>query len=153
MDWVMHVAYEYARRVAHLALVDIRDDRLLTVDSYTLSPQASSAAIVSFFETLRVEVQVSTIPVGTVRGCAKAMVNGVCKGERYLTEPAWFRVTGHLFLEGVFPEVIEWSYRLMHIRGLGVHTGKYPSKKILDLLGVKNIIYPSTIDNLEIKTD
>ena len=26
------------------------------MDSYTLSPQASSAAIVSFFETLRVEV-------------------------------------------------------------------------------------------------
>ncbi|KAK7841029.1 11-beta-hydroxysteroid dehydrogenase-like 6 [Quercus suber] len=98
-----HVAYEYARRGAHLALVDIRDDRLLIVadkaqelgspkvivvradvskveefkqmsfynvsdmiygpnnfllqmDSYTLSPQASSAAIVSFLETLRVEV-------------------------------------------------------------------------------------------------
>ena len=29
---------------------------LLQMDSYTLSPQASSAAIVSFFETLRVEV-------------------------------------------------------------------------------------------------
>ena len=29
---------------------------LLQMDSYTLSPQASSTAIVSFFETLRVEV-------------------------------------------------------------------------------------------------
>uniref|UniRef100_A0A7N2MNA4 Uncharacterized protein n=1 Tax=Quercus lobata TaxID=97700 RepID=A0A7N2MNA4_QUELO len=40
-------------------------------------------------------VQVSMIPVGTVRGCAKAIVNGACKGERYLTEPSWFRVMAH----------------------------------------------------------
>ena len=43
------------------------------------------------------------IPVGIVRGCAKEIVYGAYKGERYLTKLAWFRVTGHLFLEGVFP--------------------------------------------------
>ncbi|KAK4569104.1 hypothetical protein RGQ29_004483 [Quercus rubra] len=97
------------------------------------------------------DVQVSTIPVRTVQGCAKVIVNSACKGEMYLTEPAWFRVT--YFWKVFFPEVIKWSYRLMYINRLGTSHKEAPSKKILDLSGAKNIIYPSTIDNLEIKTD
>ncbi|KAJ8772462.1 hypothetical protein K2173_027639 [Erythroxylum novogranatense] len=93
---------------------------------------ASKAALVSFFETLRIElspdihvlivtpsfieseltqgklltkegimdidqdtrdVQVSIIPVETARSCAKAIVNSACRGDKYLTEPSWFRIT------------------------------------------------------------
>ncbi|GLT69233.1 hypothetical protein SLA2020_414010 [Shorea laevis] len=151
---------------------------------------ASKAAMVTFFETLRIEVgpeikitivtpgfiesemtqgkflvkegkmevdqdlrdvQVSTIPVGTARGCAEAIVNSACRGDRYLTQPAWFKVT--YFWMVFFPEVIEWCYRLMYINRPGTSDREVPSKKILDLTGAKNILYPSTLHTPDIKTD
>ncbi|KAF2302674.1 hypothetical protein GH714_000706 [Hevea brasiliensis] len=39
------------------------------------------------------DVQMSVIPVETVSGCAKAIVNSACRGDKCLAEPAWFRVT------------------------------------------------------------
>lgn len=97
------------------------------------------------------QVQVSTIPVGTVRECAEAIVNGACRGERYLTHPAWFKVT--YFWKVFCPEVIEWCYRLMYINRPGTSDREAPSKKILDLTGAKNILYPSTLHTPDIKTD
>nr|XP_023916554.1 11-beta-hydroxysteroid dehydrogenase 1B-like isoform X2 [Quercus suber] len=196
---VMDINFWGSVYTTHLALPHLRESRgkmiVLASSSWLPTPRmsfynASSAAIVSFFETLRVEVgpeikitivtpefiesemtpgkfllkegkmevdqdlrdaQNSTIPARTVRGCAKAIVNSACKGERYMTEPAWFRVT--YFWKVFFPKVIEWSYQLMYINRLGTSHKEAPSKKILDLLGAKNIIYPSIIDNPEIKTD
>jgi hypothetical protein len=79
-------------------------------------------------------------------------VNSACRGERYLTEPAWFRVT--YYWKVFFPEVIEWSYRLMYINKPGTSHKEALSKKILDVTGAKNILYPSTIQNPEnIKND
>lgn len=97
------------------------------------------------------QVQVSTIPVGTARGCAEAIVNSACRGDRYLTQPAWFKVT--YFWMVFFPEVIEWCYRLMYINRPGTSDREAPSKKILDLTGAKNILYPSTLHTPDIKTD
>ncbi|XP_065637291.1 11-beta-hydroxysteroid dehydrogenase A [Quercus suber] len=181
---VMDINFWGSVYTTHLALPHLRESRgkmiVLASSSWLPTPRmsfynASSAAIVSFFETLRVEVGPeikitivtpefiesemtpgskflsSTIPARTVRGCAKAIVNSACKGERYMTEPAWFRVT--YFWKVFFPKVIEWSYQLMYINRLGTSHKEAPSKKILDLLGAKNIIYPSIIDNPEIKTD
>ncbi|XP_040990763.1 11-beta-hydroxysteroid dehydrogenase A-like isoform X1 [Juglans microcarpa x Juglans regia] len=148
---------------------------------------ASKAAMVIFYETLRVEigpeikitivtpgfiesemtqgkfllkegerevdqdlrdVQLSAIPVETVGACAAAIVKSACRGDRYLTEPAWFKVT--YFWKVFCPEVIEWCYRLMYMNS---SPQEAPSKKILDLTGAKNILYPSTLHTSEIKTD
>ncbi|XWS51449.1 hypothetical protein CRYUN_Cryun12cG0177200 [Craigia yunnanensis] len=115
---------------------------------------ASKAALTAFFDTLRIEiwndvkitivtpgyieseitkgkylmkagkmevqqdmsdVQVSTIPVGSVSGCAKAIVNSACRGDRGSTP-------GSL------------------------------SKKILDLTGARQVLHPPTIQSPEIKT-
>ncbi|KAG6683265.1 hypothetical protein I3842_12G003800 [Carya illinoinensis] len=148
----------------------------------------SKAAIVIFYETLRVEigpeirvtivtpgfiesemtqgkfllkegkmrevdqdlrdVQLSAIPVETAGACAAAIVKSACRGDRYLTEPAWFKVI--YFWKVFFPEVIEWCYRLMYMNS---SPQEAPSKKILDLTGAKNILYPSTLHTSEIKTD
>jgi 11beta/17beta-hydroxysteroid dehydrogenase len=97
------------------------------------------------------QVQVSTIPVATVRECAEAIVNGACRGERYLTHPAWFKVT--YFWKAFCPEVIERCYRLMYISRPGTSDREAPSKKILDLTGAKNTLYPSTLHTPDIKTD
>ncbi|KAB1217490.1 11-beta-hydroxysteroid dehydrogenase 1B [Morella rubra] len=97
------------------------------------------------------DVQVSAIPVETVRSCARAIVNSACRGERYLTEPPWFKVT--YFWKVFCPEVLECCYRVMYMNRPGTPDKEAPSKKILDLTGAKNILYPSTLHSPEIKTD
>lgn len=87
-----------------------------------------------------------------MEGCAKAIVNSVCRGYRYVTEPAWFRVT---YIWKLFcPEVIEWIYRLMYLSGPGASAKGAMSKKILDLsTGAKKVVYPETVQSAELKTD
>ncbi|XP_065875809.1 11-beta-hydroxysteroid dehydrogenase A-like [Euphorbia lathyris] len=109
---------------------------------------ASKAAMVIFFETLRVElgsdvdvlivtpgfiesevtqgkfllpegkvdvdqalmdVEVGNFPVESASRCANSIVRSACKGDKYLTEPAWLRMT---WVWKVFaPDVMEWFYR------------------------------------------
>ncbi|KAL6280869.1 hypothetical protein ACE6H2_017750 [Prunus campanulata] len=98
------------------------------------------------------DAQVSATPVGPVEGCAKAIVKSVCRGDRYLTEPAWFGVT---YIWKVFcPELLEWGYRLMYVTRPGSSAKEAPSKKILDYsTGAKNVLYPETLHSPEVKTD
>ncbi|KAG9445906.1 hypothetical protein H6P81_012034 [Aristolochia fimbriata] len=143
---------------------------------------ASKAAIISFYETLRMElgpyikitiatpgwtesemtqgkfvskegeiiidqemrdVQVGVFPVGYAEGCARAVVNGACRGQRMVTQPAWFKV---LFLYRVFcPEVLDWCYRLMYVTSPGTSQKSALSKKILDVTGAKKVLYPGSI--------
>ncbi|XVE56545.1 hypothetical protein DITRI_Ditri04bG0019600 [Diplodiscus trichospermus] len=97
------------------------------------------------------DVQVSAIPVATASGCAEAIVNSACRGDRYLTQPSWFRVT--YLWKVFFPEVIEWGYRLFYFSSPGAPRQEAPSKRILDFTGAKKVLYPTTIQSSEIKTD
>ncbi|XP_059633494.1 11-beta-hydroxysteroid dehydrogenase-like 4A isoform X1 [Cornus florida] len=95
----------------------------------------SKSAIKTFFETLRSElapsitVTIATlgfidskmlrreqlskvvfqlVPVMTSRRAAEALVDGVRRGERHVTEPKWYRVW---FLVGALcPQVMDWCY-------------------------------------------
>lgn len=97
------------------------------------------------------QAQVSATPVAKVEECAKSIVNSACRGDRYLTEPAWFRVT---YLWKVFcPELLEWGYRLIYMNRAGSSARDAPSKKILDYTGAKNVLYPENLDTPEVKTD
>ncbi|KAK8597973.1 hypothetical protein V6N13_095366 [Hibiscus sabdariffa] len=81
---------------------------------------AAKAALISFYETLRVEfgsdigitivfpgliytdmvlqqaysseIQTGFLPGQTAEGCAKSIVRSACRGDVYLTEPAWYRM-------------------------------------------------------------
>jgi len=87
--------------------------------------------------------------VAKVESCAKTIVNSACRGERYVTIPAWFRVS---YLWKVFaPEVLEWMYRLMHLTGTSPEDAL--SKKVVDYTGAQNVLYPQTIRTGETKTD
>ncbi|KAL5795312.1 hypothetical protein ACOSQ2_000132 [Xanthoceras sorbifolium] len=151
---------------------------------------ASKAAMLSFFETLRVElgpdinvtvvtpgfieseltqgkyftregkvevdqdvrdVQVSAVPVESVVRCAKAIVNSACRGDRYLTEPSWFKVT--YWLKVFCPEALEWSYRQFYFSTPGSPHTQAPSKRVLDLTGAKNVLYPTSVQSADIKTE
>ncbi|KAH0686558.1 hypothetical protein KY290_018167 [Solanum tuberosum] len=97
------------------------------------------------------DVEVGITPVMKVEDCAKAIVNGACRGERYITVPSWFRVT---YLWKVFcPDVVEWFLRLLYLSGWGASQEDAPSKKILDYTGVQKVLYPENIRELEPKTE
>ncbi|GAU50848.1 hypothetical protein TSUD_76160 [Trifolium subterraneum] len=153
---------------------------------------ASKAALVSLYETLRVEVgsnigitivtpgyieseltkgklllgpdakmgvdqdmrdvEVSAMPVGSVSGCAKSIVNATLRGDRYLTVPAWFRMT--YIVKVLCPELVEWSFRMLYLTGSkNIPAREAPSKKILDVTGIKNLFYPSSIQSPQVKTE
>ncbi|KAF5205483.1 11-beta-hydroxysteroid dehydrogenase 1B [Thalictrum thalictroides] len=110
---------------------------------------ASKAALVSFYDTLRVELGssvkitiaspgftesemsrgkhlttegvvevdkekldalIGNFPVKSARGCAKNIVKAVCRGDRHITDPFFFRI---VYVCKVFiPEVLEWFFRV-----------------------------------------
>ncbi|CAI8619349.1 unnamed protein product [Vicia faba] len=102
---------------------------------------ASKAAVISFFETLRIELGWSIgitivtpgfvktklaskayedepsfriIPLGSAIECAEDIVKGACRGDMYVTNPSWVKV---LFPFKVFyPELVDWVQQ--HIFGL-----------------------------------
>ncbi|XP_058735935.1 11-beta-hydroxysteroid dehydrogenase-like 4A [Vicia villosa] len=107
-----------------------------------LSPyNASKAAVISFFETLRIELgwcigitivtpgfvktklaskaykdepSLRIIPMGSAFECAKDIVNGACRGDMYVTSPSWVKV---LFpFKVLYPELVDWVQQ--HIFGL-----------------------------------
>ncbi|XP_040986394.1 11-beta-hydroxysteroid dehydrogenase A-like [Juglans microcarpa x Juglans regia] len=149
---------------------------------------ASKAAVLSFFETLRVElggdigitivtpgliesemtqgkflseegqmvldpemrdILVSIMPIEPVGKCAKAIVDGACRGEKYLTEPAWMRVT--YFWKVFCPEILEWCNQLLLTRPGSDSERDTPSKRLLDLTGLKKYIYPESVQFPELK--
>lgn len=96
------------------------------------------------------DVLVGIVPVMKVEDCAKTIVNGACRGERYITVPAWFMFT---YLWKVFcPEIVEWFMRLFYLTGLGNLPEDALSKKILAYAGVQKVVYPESIGELKPKT-
>ncbi|XP_040367161.1 11-beta-hydroxysteroid dehydrogenase A [Rosa chinensis] len=148
---------------------------------------ASKTAVISFYETLRVEighevgitivtpgliesemtrgkflnkegrlvldqelrdVEVSLTPVLPVKEAAEAIVDGACQGEKYLTVPAWVKQS---FYWKVFsPEILEWGNRILLMSRSGDERDTL-SKKILDISGLKNLVYPDTIRSPQIR--
>ncbi|KAJ4850117.1 hypothetical protein Tsubulata_500585 [Turnera subulata] len=54
-------------------------------------------------------VMVNIVPVESAEECAKAIVKGACRGEKYVVEPSWYN---SLLLWKVFcPDAIEWTNR------------------------------------------
>ena len=91
------------------------------------------------------------MPVERVQDCAYAIVNGVCRGQRYLIEPRWWNV---VYMWKVFcTELFEWGFKFSHMVRLGAPSKEATGKKILDYTGVKNVLYPDSLHSPEIKTD
>ncbi|KAL2482698.1 11-beta-hydroxysteroid dehydrogenase 1A [Forsythia ovata] len=97
------------------------------------------------------DVQVNINPIQRVESCAKAIVNRACRGERYVTEPAWFRVT--FFWKTFCPEVLEWMYRFLYITSPGDSPQEAHGKKLIDITGAKAVLYPETVQTPETKKD
>ncbi|KAF6147821.1 hypothetical protein GIB67_014401 [Kingdonia uniflora] len=97
------------------------------------------------------QAQIGLTSVAYVEGCAKAILNRVCRGDRYITQPAWYKA---LFRWKVFvPEAIEWTSRLFLLSKVGDSQKDTPSKKMLHINGTKTVLYPETIQELDRKAD
>ncbi|XP_010039131.2 11-beta-hydroxysteroid dehydrogenase 1A [Eucalyptus grandis] len=143
---------------------------------------ASKAALISFYETLRTElgseititivtpgliesemtqgkflskegrmvldpqlrdVQIGVMPIRSVGAAAEEIVKGACRGDNYLTEPAWVKST---FYWKVFcPEVLEWCNWLLLVAGTEISERNALSFKILELTGLKPFLYPPSV--------
>ncbi|XP_052187053.1 11-beta-hydroxysteroid dehydrogenase A-like [Diospyros lotus] len=114
---------------------------------------ASKSALISFYETLRVElgptvsvtivtpgfidtemtqgkhlsrdgefkvdgrvrqVLVQKLPMMSSRDCADAIVEAACRGDRYLTEPKWYKPL--FMLKALCPELLEWYYTTFYFK-------------------------------------
>ncbi|KAI9079755.1 hypothetical protein K1719_038376 [Acacia pycnantha] len=115
---------------------------------------ASKAAIINFFETLRTELgwaigftivspgfiktdlakkalaseaSLRIFPMASAEECAKAIVKGVCSGDLYVTYPFWVKL---LFpLKVIFPELVDWLHRLV----FKIPTKSFGNKQNLNL--------------------
>ena len=55
---------------------------------------------------------------------ATAIVEAICRGERYMTEPSWYRVL-HL-LKFLCPEVVDWWLNITYMKKLDMN-GEAPT--------------------------
>lgn len=130
---------------------------------------ASEAAVLNFFETLRVELRDEvgiTIATsgwivsemtggkqlskeGTVEvavRCAEATVDAICRGRRHLTVPLWYRA---LFLwRALAPEVVEFSQRLLCRRTAGGRGHQAKGKRLQEVTGA---VQPAPLHSSDIK--
>ncbi|KAI3761439.1 hypothetical protein L1987_51855 [Smallanthus sonchifolius] len=152
---------------------------------------ASKAALVQFYETMRVEfgsdvkitivtpgfieseltqgkflshegkmvvdhvtrdMQVNLSPVGKVETTARAIVKQALRGERYVTEPSWMKMS--YVWKVLWPEAVEWVNRLMCMTTIGGESRHDTvGKRIMDMVGGRGILYPASIQSSEIKSD
>jgi len=93
------------------------------------------------------QMQGSVMPIKSVTEAAKAIVNSVCRGDSYLTEPAWFAT---MFYWQIFcPEVLEFLNRRSPT---SESSDEDPaSKKVLDLTFLKKYMLPKSVRSPNIK--
>ncbi|KAL8456730.1 hypothetical protein ACS0TY_033984 [Phlomoides rotata] len=97
------------------------------------------------------DVQVSMVPIQRAESCAKAIVRSAMHGERYVTEPPWFKVT--YLVKMLCPEVMDWAYRMLYMSREGETYSEALSKKLVDYSGAKALLYPGSVRSAETKAD
>ncbi|KAM1736879.1 hypothetical protein FF2_014888 [Malus domestica] len=95
------------------------------------------------------DLEVSIIPILPVKEAAKSIVDSACRGENYLTVPAW--IWQSFYWKVFFPEILEWCSRTLLISKAGNDERDTLSKKLLYLSGLKQHLYPETVRDPHVK--
>lgn len=93
----------------------------------------------------------SAVPIELVGKLAKATVDSACRGDEYLTVPPWFRTT--YFIKMLCPEPVDWFNRWFSITEPGIPQTEAISKKVIDLPGLKDILWPDSVRSPKIKSN
>ncbi|KAF5792998.1 putative oxidoreductase [Helianthus annuus] len=98
------------------------------------------------------DMQVNLSPVAKVEGTARAIVKQALRGERYVTEPAWMRMS--YVWKVLWPEAVEWMNHLTNMMTVGGDP-RYDTlgKKIMNMTGAQGVLYPTSIQSSEVKSD
>ncbi|XP_021775833.1 11-beta-hydroxysteroid dehydrogenase 1B-like [Chenopodium quinoa] len=196
---IMDINFWGAVYVTHFAIPHLRktEGKIIVMSSSAArlpTPRmsiynASKAAMIAFYETLRVElgsdiqitiatpgfvesemtkgkhlapeglmnvdvnlrdVQVSALPIITGQRCAKAIINSACRGDRYVTEPTWYKVFS--WWKAFTPELLDWFFSAFYLIKIGDSSFNSLSKMILDLPGLRAMVYPSSVYSPGVKT-
>ncbi|XP_027915984.1 11-beta-hydroxysteroid dehydrogenase 1B-like [Vigna unguiculata] len=94
------------------------------------------------------DMHVGVMPIRSVTEAAKAIVNSVCRGDSYLTEPAWFTTT--FYWQVCFPEMLGFFNR-SSLTSESSEEDPATSKKVLDLKFLKKYINPKSVRSPNIK--
>ncbi|CAI0548106.1 unnamed protein product [Linum tenue] len=76
-------------------------------------------------------VQLSVMPLESTAECAESIVNSALRGDKYLTEPEWYRSI--FWVKAFCPDAIEWSNRFFLLPPPGRSVDDARSKKIADI--------------------
>ncbi|XP_071712084.1 11-beta-hydroxysteroid dehydrogenase A-like [Rutidosis leptorrhynchoides] len=98
------------------------------------------------------DMQVNLSPVEKVESCARAIVKQAIRGDRYVTEPSWMKMS--YMWKVMWPEAVEWVNRLMCMTTVGGESRHDTfGKKIMDIAGAQSILYPTSIQSSEMKME
>ncbi|KAK9066391.1 hypothetical protein SSX86_013713 [Deinandra increscens subsp. villosa] len=97
------------------------------------------------------DMQVNLSPVGKVEGTARAIVKQALRGERYVTEPAWMKMS--YVWKVLWPEAVEWVNHAMSMTTVGESSRDTLGKKIMNITGAKGVLYPMSIQSPEMKSE
>ncbi|KAH7290924.1 hypothetical protein KP509_30G069400 [Ceratopteris richardii] len=90
------------------------------------------------------DIHVGPMPVAYAEECAKAIIRGALRNYKYVRVPYWYTV---FLLYRIFaPEVLDFLLALFYLVPTPGRKDAAPlSKALVDIPGVKSILYPSTI--------
>ncbi|XP_054822019.1 11-beta-hydroxysteroid dehydrogenase-like 4A [Prosopis cineraria] len=148
---IMDVNFWGSAYAAHFAVPHLRKSRgkivvISSTAAWYPTPglsfyNASKAAMISFFETLRAEfgadigitivtpglikseiatdeyksqIKAETLPTESAERCAAAIVKSACQGDLYLIEPSWFRIG--VWLKWFFPGLLECLFYFRFVK-------------------------------------
>ncbi|WVZ26141.1 hypothetical protein V8G54_004685 [Vigna mungo] len=130
-----------------------RDVGITIVTPVLIESEMSQGKILSkdgkmvFDQQIR-DMEVGVVPIKSVTEAAKAIVNSVCRGDSYLTEPAWF--TTMFYWQIFFPEVLGYLNR-RSLTSESAEEDPASSKNVLDIKLLKKYINPKSVRSPNIK--
>ncbi|KAJ4962835.1 hypothetical protein NE237_022774 [Protea cynaroides] len=92
----------------------------------------------------RTHVILRTFPLGSLEKCAKVIIDGVCHGKKYITDPSWYK--NFTFLSIVCPELAESIWRILFLSD-----SSCPELINAIAIGIKRFIFPISVELSEKK--
>lgn len=97
------------------------------------------------------QAAVSAVPIELVGRCAKEIVDSVCRGDKYLTVPTWYWPT--FYGKILLCEAFDWFNRWFSATEPGIPPTQAISKMLIDLPGLKEMLWPESVMSPKIKTN
>lgn len=94
---------------------------------------------------------VGLVPVQPVKDFAKIVVSRVCAGARYIIEPKWWY--GVYFHRVLLPEIVDYWQRKLYSLSPQAPVTISLTKKMLEFLPVKSMLYTQLMQSPEIKRE